>query len=138
MNKEQGIRVGLYYLHSANSLTRRDLSGLSIKGLYLIVALYIATKFYKKLAYLRAKHMYGCGDAPQYPHKDPIWGLDLFFAQQKAGQEEHWMPTSKRLFAEHGKTYEVIWLGQRMIHTSICISTSALTLRHLPWTFESC
>lgn len=96
-------------------------SSLFIKGLYLILAFYITTKIYRKLAYIRAKHVNGCADAPRYPHKDPIWGLDLFLAQHKAGKEEHWMQTSKHLFAQYGKTYEVVWLGQRMIHTSMHI-----------------
>ena len=91
---------------------------LPFKGSCLILLLYIVTIIYRRLEYVRAKRVYGCKDAPRYPHKDPIWGLDLFFAQQKAGQEERWLPTSTRLFAENGKTYEVTWLGQRMIHTS--------------------
>ena len=97
---------------------------LPFKGLCLILAIYLVSIIYRRLEYVRAKRVYGCKDTPRYPHKDPIWGLDLFFAQQKAGHEERWLPTSRRLFAENGKTYEVTWLGQRMIHTSLYIFPS--------------
>ncbi|KUJ09387.1 N-alkane-inducible cytochrome P450 [Mollisia scopiformis] len=60
---------------------------------------------------------HGCEEPRKYPHKDPLLGLDYWRAQREAAQKSQWLPTSKRLFAKYGKTYEVNNLGQRMIHT---------------------
>ena len=83
----------------------------------LLGAFYAISRIRRRLAYVWSKRANGCGDPPKYPHKDPIWGLDLFYAQKWAGEQSIWLPTSKRLFKENGKTYETNLLGQRMIHT---------------------
>lgn len=82
-----------------------------------LICSYATWRFQRYLLYLRHRRINGCEDPPTYPHKDPIWGLDLFYAQRKAGEKGVWLPTSKRLFKENGKTYQVNLLGERMIHT---------------------
>ena len=79
--------------------------------------LYVGSRLYRYLSYVWFSRAYGCAAPPRYPHKDPIWGLDLFYDQKRAGEQSVWLPTSKRLFKENGKTYEVNLLGRRMIHT---------------------
>ena len=70
------------------------------------------------LAYRKAQRLYGCERPPRYRHQDRFFGLDLFLRQQKVGKDESWLSTSKMLFAQYGKTYEINHLGKRLIHTS--------------------
>ena len=88
-------------------------------SLLLLVALYICfSRVSRYLAYRKAKRLHGCERPPQYRHQDHFFGLDLFLRQHKVGNEESWLSTSKTLFAQHGKTYEINHLGKRLIHTS--------------------
>ena len=81
------------------------------------VLLYTISRIQRRLRYEWYKRANGCGEPRNYSHKDPIWGLDLFYAQKRAGEKGVWLPTSKRLFKENGKTYKINLLGETMIHT---------------------
>lgn len=83
----------------------------------LLFTIYAIARVRRHLIYVWARRFNGCEDPPKYPHKDPIWGLDLFYSQKRAGEKGTLLATSKRLFQENGKTYEVSILGQRIIHT---------------------
>ncbi|KAI1416605.1 cytochrome P450 [Hypoxylon sp. FL1857] len=48
----------------------------------------------------------GCQEPPSYPHKDPIFGLDLFLLYKKAFQERKFLDLCWQLFEKHGKTYQ--------------------------------
>lgn len=90
---------------------------LPLSVLCLLPVAYVISRIRRRLRYIWSRRANGCQDPPKYPHRDPIWGLDLFFDQERAGKQGIWLPTSKRLFKENGKTYEVNLLGRRMIHT---------------------
>ena len=92
-------------------------SFLALCGICCFVILNAISRLRRRLKYVWAKRANSCEDPPKYPHKDPIWGLDLFYAQKRAGEQRIWLSTSKRLFRENGKTYEINLLGQRVIHT---------------------
>lgn len=90
---------------------------LALSTIWLPIALYATLKVQRWLTYVWYKRANNCEEPPGYPHKDPIWGLDLFYAQKWAGENGVWLPTSKRLFKENGKTYKINLLGGTMIHT---------------------
>ncbi|KAF2661086.1 cytochrome P450 monooxygenase [Lophiostoma macrostomum CBS 122681] len=91
--------------------------GLTLRLLSAVVLLYICVRGARYCLYVRSRKRRGCEEPPKYPHRDPFLGLDYWFEQRQAAQESRWLPTSKALFARHGKTYEINNLGQRMIHT---------------------
>jgi hypothetical protein len=59
----------------------------------------------------------GCQAPPSYPHKDPIFGLDLFLSYKKAFKERKFLDLNWRLFEEYGKTFQARRLGVRIIKT---------------------
>ena len=91
--------------------------GANLYYIWLLIAAYAILKLSQRVSYLWQRRANSCGEPPRYPHKDPIWGLDLFYAQKWAGENGVWLPTSKRLFKENGKTYKINLLGTPMIHT---------------------
>lgn len=54
---------------------------------------------------------------PSYPHKDPILGLDLFFAILKHREIYQNIQFSQQRHAIYGNTYQAIYLGRRVFHT---------------------
>lgn len=59
----------------------------------------------------------GSQDPPKYPHKDLIFGLDLFLLYVKAFQARKFLDLNWDLFAKHGKTFDTHKLGVRIIKT---------------------
>ncbi|KAL9116138.1 MAG: hypothetical protein Q9227_000507 [Pyrenula ochraceoflavens] len=59
----------------------------------------------------------GCKRPPKYPHKDPIFGLDLFFILLKARKNGNTLALEQDLFDRVGQTYECNSWGSRQIHT---------------------
>jgi cytochrome P450 monooxygenase len=59
----------------------------------------------------------GCQQPPKYPHKDPVFGIDLFLRYKKAFEERNFLDFSWQLFEKYGKTYETNRLGTRIIKT---------------------
>ena len=60
---------------------------------------------------------HGCQQPPKYPHKDPVFGIDLFLRYKRAFQERDFLDLSWRLFKQFGKTFETNRLGVRTIKT---------------------
>ncbi|KAI1073725.1 cytochrome P450 [Whalleya microplaca] len=100
-----------------------DLSHLSLLTLVVrtLFALWVFGVLYRKLiSWLHYKSVMsknGCQDPPSYPHKDPIFGLDLFLLYKKAFQERNFLDLNWQLFEKHGKTYQANRLGNRIIKT---------------------
>ena len=59
----------------------------------------------------------GCKRPVKYPHKDPFFGLDLFFQTGKAFAENRYLPELDRRYKEYGHTFESLSLGSRTINT---------------------
>lgn len=81
-------------------------------------ALYFVNKM---ICYIRYKHLqrkHGCQDPPQYPHKDPILGLDLFFKTMKAFQNGSYLETQTSLFKPYrSKTFKSHGFGRTIYRT---------------------
>ena len=54
----------------------------------------------------------GCEDPPEYPHKDPIFGLDLFLDNIKAMRSQRFLDAFKERFDEHGQTFRALTMGK--------------------------
>jgi hypothetical protein len=58
---------------------------------------------------------YGCQSAPRYPHKDPIFGLDLFASELKEQKIGNLNAAQRERFSRLGKTYELnLWGTSRL------------------------
>ena len=68
------------------------------------------------MAFLVLRRRTGCTYPPMYPHKDPVFGFDLYRRRQRAREEGHnmslYMTDMKRL----GNTWQEITLGKRTIN----------------------
>jgi cytochrome P450 len=53
----------------------------------------------------------GCEPAKKYPHKDPIFGLDLFLQAGKMFSEHTFLPVTFKRYKENGSTFETKTLG---------------------------
>lgn len=63
----------------------------------------------------------GCKPIPAYPHKDPLFGLDLFLENSKSLKEGVFMETVKRRYSHVNggvHTFSQLILGSRVIGTS--------------------
>ncbi|KAM7215549.1 Cytochrome P450 [Rhypophila decipiens] len=59
----------------------------------------------------------GSQDPPKYPHKDPIFGLDLFLLYKKSFQERNFLDLNWHLFKKYGKTFQANRHGVRIVKT---------------------
>ena len=70
---------------------------------------------YAKLRQAMRKN--GCQAPPNYPHKDPIFGLDFFLDQFQAMKRGDVSKTERDRFRKHGKTFQANSWGTKCIHT---------------------
>ena len=80
-------------------------------------AYYAGAKIWNRLSYSRKKQMYGCQEAPRYPHKDPFFGLDLLIKDTKEHTKCAYLSEISRQYSTYGKTHEIRFLNARMIRT---------------------
>jgi hypothetical protein len=85
-------------------------------ALLCIAITYIVGRQHKSLfsALSRSKN---CQRAPKYPSVDPIFGLDLFFANGKARSGNRWLPTVQKRYEQLGWTFESLSFGIRVINS---------------------
>lgn len=89
-------------------------------ALYTSIA--IITLYFCRRALLRKKENYflhknGCSRLPQYRHKDPVWGIDLFLDIIRGISNGHSFAHFQSLFDKYGKTFEYNKFGQKAIFT---------------------
>ena len=94
---------------------------LILLGLAWAAALAITTFVYQKLsryvAFCVKRRQTGCFRARRYPHSDPFFGYDLYKQRQRALREGNLQDLYIRHFNRLGKTWEEIFLDQRVINT---------------------
>ena len=59
----------------------------------------------------------GCQPPKKYPHKEPIFGLDLFIKARTLLRENRLLPEIAQRYADHGRTFETKSLGSCTINT---------------------
>jgi hypothetical protein len=77
-----------------------------------------AHHLYKIQRYRRLARANGCEPAKQFPHKDPIFGIDAFIQSGKMFTEHTIFPENLRRARENGKTYELQIFGQSVFCSS--------------------
>lgn len=93
------------------------LGGLLGSLLGALLAVFITSKVTSYLTFQYRCYQNGCQPPPRYPHKDPIFGLDLFLAIREASKSGKILANEQALFARFGKTYECNSWGSRLIQT---------------------
>lgn len=78
----------------------------------------LAARLLTHARYASLKHRNGCKDPPPYPHRDPIWGTDLFLKKMRALSSGSYLQTSThfhKLFKS--KTFMTNVFGNTTYHT---------------------
>jgi cytochrome P450 len=84
----------------------------------LLVAYYVWNFLQWKYARSRRMRELGCKEPPRYPHKDPVLGLDLFFDNVKALQNQRFLDNFKDRFDKYGQTFRALTMGEVSIYTN--------------------
>ena len=96
-----GVLVWFYVIEMAYALAA-TLSGLC----FVVVYYFIKLQHYNRLVYAN-----GCQPAKKYPHKEPVFGLDLFFQAGKMFEDNRFLPVMFQRYKENGTTFETKTLG---------------------------
>ena len=83
----------------------------------LLTCLYAYKEWSAHAAFRRAMLQSGCQVPPRYPHRDPIWGYDLYRLREQATKAGHFYKLYDSHFKMHGKTFEELFLGTKVINT---------------------
>jgi hypothetical protein len=84
----------------------------------MVLAIFVLQAVYRRVQYLISKRRHACHDPPKYPHKDPIWGLDLFFKTMNAFQNGNYLQTQTSLFEPYtSKTIKTHAFGTTIYRT---------------------
>ena len=71
----------------------------------------------KRVTYLWKRRIHGCSDPLRYQHRDPIFGLYLFFRASKEIREDRYIDQLPKLFEKYGDTFETLRMGEKRINT---------------------
>ncbi|KAJ3496049.1 hypothetical protein NLG97_g2952 [Lecanicillium saksenae] len=85
----------------------------------LVVLVYRALKFLLAWRILgKAYEVNCCERPPMYPHKDPIFGIDILFANIKSARNNRFISASAQRFQDLGANTYCTWIqGHQTIHT---------------------
>ena len=86
-------------------------------ALYSAIVVLVLYKLIGYLSYKISLRRHNCVSLPQYPHKDPFLGIDLFLRLTKAFQSGTFLDFNKTLFDNYGKTFVANGFGKRIIRT---------------------
>ncbi|KAF2015191.1 cytochrome P450 [Aaosphaeria arxii CBS 175.79] len=79
---------------------------------------FILLKVLHCMHYNHRKNSSGCRDPPSYPHKDPIWGIDLFILTIQAFSSGEYLDRSTARFIQFkSKTWKSHSFGTTVYHT---------------------
>ncbi|KAK3369963.1 putative cytochrome P450 alkane hydroxylase [Podospora didyma] len=93
------------------------LSGSSLPLVLLVAAYLVSTWMQTRHAIQRLKRQHGCQEPPRYPHKDPIFGSDLFNDSAKHAKQFKLLDRWSTRYKKHGKTFAAIMQGTPAICT---------------------
>ena len=91
---------------------------LGVAALLLLAVYHIASLLQSRHTRSRRIKELGCKEPPKYPHKDPIFGLDLFFDNVRAVKNHRLLETIKQRYEKHGQTFQALAMGKVSIHTN--------------------
>ena len=88
---------------------------ISLGAIAVVSAVWIIRTVLQKLEYRSLAVEHGAKEAPMYPHKDRIFGTDLFLKYKKAFEEGNFLDTTTRDFEQFGETFKTIHFGSTVI-----------------------
>ncbi|KUJ21588.1 cytochrome P450 alkane hydroxylase-like protein [Mollisia scopiformis] len=89
-----------------------------LSGIGAMLLAFLLHQIRYRLAVANIKRKNGCLEPRIYPHKDPIFGHDLFLSMGKAMKAGKLLETTQKLFNTYGKTFQVNSWGTTTIYTS--------------------
>ena len=85
--------------------------------IYTLLLLWIAQKIQLRFAYAAMMRKNGCGEPAKYPHKDPIFGIDLLWRYKKSFETGQFLNTVAKDFDKYGKTFKANMFGTTIVKT---------------------
>lgn len=95
-------------------------------GALLVACVHVFQRWTKYMAFRSAALQHGCQRPPKYPHRDPIWGYDLYRERAKAAQHGRLLKLYEQHFQRYGKTFE-----EQFFNTKIINTMEAANLQHV-------
>ena len=86
-------------------------------ALGLLTCIYAYNEWSAHAAFRRAMLQSGCQRPRRYPHRDPIWGYDLYRLREQASKAGYFYQLYDSHFELHGKTFEELFFGAKVINT---------------------
>lgn len=88
-----------------------------LSPVFLLACVYLYQKCNAYSKFRAAATKYGCQRPRKYPHRDPIWGYDLYCEREKATQNGQLLRLHERHFDLYGKTFEERFFNAKVINT---------------------
>ena len=82
-----------------------------------LLGVWLTRRLRSQLAYRKVLRDNGCAEPPKYPHKDPIFGIDLFLEIKKAFEDGHFLEINKKHYDSFGKSFKANAFGSTTIKT---------------------
>ena len=83
----------------------------------LLLGLFLLRRLRTFLAYNSLRRKVSAKEPPAYRHKDPLFGLDLFFNYKRAFSDGKFLELNREHFEFYGKTWKANKLGTTIIKT---------------------
>lgn len=83
----------------------------------ILACVYTYRKWSTRTAFQRAEVQHGCQRPRRYPHRDPIWGYDLYRIRLAAAQRGQFYKLYDQQFELYGKTFEELFFDTKVINT---------------------
>ncbi|KAL1882093.1 hypothetical protein VTK73DRAFT_2502 [Phialemonium thermophilum] len=122
------IAWSLFELYEVVSSQNTPPSSLLLPSVYVFLTVRLLLYLRGKASFHAKERSLGCGPVPSYPHRDPIFGLDLFLATLHVMREDTVLDTLMSRFRRLGSTYSCITLGQRLLLTDDPANVKAVLL----------
>lgn len=122
MNERLLFSLGLYY-RELDSVCATCLDIMAYVLFYtgwllgVLFALVPARALLSYIQYIRGRRIHGCGEPRRYPHKGPLFGIDLYRIRRDAKERGYRNMLSRRLFQDNGKTFTANVFGSHWIYT---------------------
>ncbi|MCJ1311383.1 hypothetical protein MMC25_005054 [Agyrium rufum] len=94
-----------------------------VRGLLVSVAAILVTYYVFSILRTRSNRLnksksHGCSAPPKYPHKDPIFGLDLFLDDMKNLREHQLLDRLKERYDKYVQTFQGVAMGKTALWTN--------------------
>ena len=94
-----------------------ELKFFALWALGLLTYIYVHKKWSAHTAFRRAMLQSNCQKPRRYPHRDPVWGYDLYRLREQASKAGYFYQLYDSHFKMHGKTFEELFWGAKVINT---------------------